>query len=66
MTNLEMAQALNEWMRRYIEAPEQFNAEFRTVGKFLQDEKDGVEPSYGTVGAAYMQKLHDELRTANG
>jgi hypothetical protein len=61
MTPEQIAQALNEWMRRYIEDPKAFDAEFETVGQFLKEENEGEEPSYGVQGAAYMQKLLDDL-----
>lgn len=64
MTPEQIAQALNEWMRRYIDDPKAFDAEFETVGQFLKDENDGKEPSYGENGAAYMQKLLEELQAA--
>jgi len=60
----QIARALNEWMRRYIADPKAFDAEFQTVGEFLQDEAEGREPSYGETGAAYMRKLLDELQAA--
>ena len=58
----QIAVALNEWMRRYIADPKAFTAEFQTVSEFLKDEEEGRERSYGETGAAYMQKLLDELQ----
>lgn len=51
------AQAFNEWMRRYTEEPERFEAEFRSVGRFLEEERAGKEPSYGDTCAAYLDEL---------
>lgn len=44
----ELAKAFNEWMRRYIENPEQFEAEFRSVKSFEVAAAKGEEPDYGT------------------
>jgi hypothetical protein len=62
MTNLEMVKAFNEWMRRYIEEPSKFEAEFQTVNEFLKDEAGGIEPTYGETSAAYLEKLASEVR----
>lgn len=61
LSKLDIALAMNEWMRRYIEEPESFSREFEAVNKFLEEETEGIEPSYGEVCSAYMMKLHDEL-----
>jgi hypothetical protein len=61
MSAVDMARALNEWERRYIEAPKTFQADFRTVREFLAEEAAGVEPSYGQAGAAYMMQLLSEV-----
>jgi hypothetical protein len=42
--------------------PKAFTAEFQTVREFLKDEEEGHERSYDETGAAYMQKLLDELQ----
>jgi hypothetical protein len=47
-------------MRRFIQEPERFEAEFRTVNQFLADEADGREPTYGETSAAYMEQLARE------
>lgn len=62
MTNEQMAKCFNEWMRRFIEEPSRFEAEFRTVNQFLTDEASGREPSYGETSTAYMQQISTELR----
>lgn len=53
--------AFNEWMRRYIEEPEQYAREFESVLDFLNDESNGVEPTYGDVCAEYLLVLLEEL-----
>lgn len=65
MTDVEMAMALNEWMRRFIEDPAQFQREFETVSEFVTQELNGQEPTYGQTGAAYMHKMLGELRATN-
>lgn len=59
------ARANNEWMRRYIEAPEQFSREFQAVEQFRKESKRGKEPSYGEVCVLYMMQLKRELRAAD-
>jgi hypothetical protein len=44
---MTQAQAFNEWMRRYTEEPEAFEASFRTCGEFLAQQANGEEPTYG-------------------
>lgn len=57
MTVTQAAMALNEWMRRFIADPKCFQREFEAVEAFLAEQAAGKEPSYGEVGAAYMQQL---------
>jgi hypothetical protein len=64
MSNDDIKRAMNEWMRRYTEEPETFEAEFKTVGKFLAEQAEGKEPSYGEWSAAFMFKILDDLNTA--
>lgn len=61
MTNEVMTKCFNEWMRRYVDDPAAFEAEFQTVGKFLAEENEGQEPTYGEHSSAYMAKLAEEL-----
>lgn len=61
MTAADMARTLNEWMRRFIEEPEKFQAEFRSVTEFLAEVTLGREPSYGEHCAAYQFRLLDEM-----
>lgn len=60
---ITVAQAFNEWMRRYIEDPKQFEAEFQAVGRFLKQKARGCKPSYGDQCAAYLAKLQAGDRT---
>ncbi len=55
----ELAALFNEWMRRYTENPEKFEAEFQTVGEFLSQSMGGKTPSYGETCAAYLKELRD-------
>lgn len=61
MTYDETVKLSNEWMRRYIETPDDFAREFQTVTAFLKDEAEGREPSYGERCAAYIFNLQDEM-----
>jgi len=56
---MTMAEAFNEWMRRYTEEPAAFEAEFQTVGAYLEEQNKGKEPQYGANCAGYLQKLMD-------
>lgn len=51
------AQAFDEWMRRYIHEPDRFEAEWRTITTFLQENDAGSEPSYGQKCDAYLADL---------
>ncbi len=64
MTYDENVKTSNEWMRRFIEEPEQFAREFQSVSEFVKDEAEGREPSYGERCAAYQFKLLDEMNAA--
>jgi len=57
---MNMAQAFNEWMRRYIETPENFQREFKAVQAFVREKAEGKEPTYGESCAAYMEQLMKE------
>ena len=53
-TTTDLQWAINEWMRRYIKNPEQFEREFQTVLDF-QNSKG--KPSYGKDCINYLAKL---------
>jgi len=56
-----LARAFNEWMRRYTEEPERFEAEFATVKRFLAEQSGDAEPSYGLSAAEYLVDICAEL-----
>jgi uncharacterized protein (DUF2267 family) len=61
MTKTVLAACLNEWMRRYIEAPKRFDAEFQTVRDFLEDQATGGEERYGLESAEYLERIASDL-----
>lgn len=61
LTQEELAAAFNEWMRRYIETPEEFEREFQSITKYLKDAAGGQTPTYGDECAAYLLKIVGEL-----
>jgi hypothetical protein len=65
MNRKRLTRALNEWMRRYTEAPDQFAREWETVGEFLGQTKVGGEPSYGHSCTEYLHQLDLELTAAD-
>ena len=54
-TNVKLA--FNEWMRRYIEEPKRYEKEIKTVKRFVKEEKQGIEPSYGEFCFEYLNRL---------
>jgi len=52
-----MVKAFNEWIRRYIEEPGEFEVEFQTVIEFLRANANGEEPTYGDNCTAYLHEL---------
>lgn len=54
--------AFNEWMRRFIEDPENYEREFESVREFEKQENAGEEPSYGQCCGAYLRKLMEEIQ----
>jgi len=54
------SEAFNEWMRRYIESPEQFAREFEAVTLFLAEQSQHKPPTYGEVCTAYLSQLMAE------
>jgi hypothetical protein len=57
----EMTRTSNEWLRRYIETPEEFAREFQSVTDFLTDTAAGREPTYGELCTAYQFKLLEDM-----
>lgn len=56
-TTAKASAAFTEWMRRYIEDPAAFEAEFNVVAAY----RDGGEISYGDAQAEYFEKLMAEV-----
>jgi len=63
-TPSEMAKAFNEWMRRYIEEPERFAHELKSVRAFEKAEAEGQEPDYGADCTSYLSAILNEQRGA--
>lgn len=61
MNQEAIAKAFNEWLRRYIDDPAAYEAEFNTVAAFRAAESEGSEPDYGTRQAAYLIHLCGEV-----
>ena len=61
VTNEQMARAFNEWMRRFVDDPDRFEHEFKTIGEYLKEANNGGVPSYGEQSTAYMEKLINEM-----
>lgn len=57
---MTMEEAFNEWMRRYIEEPERFEVEWKTITQFVAEDLDGGQPEYGSECAAYLRQLMSE------
>lgn len=53
-----MAQAFDEWMRRYVEDPSAFEAEFQSVAAYSRGRARGkAATEYGLDCAAMLRKL---------
>lgn len=63
---MTMAQAFNEWMRRYTKDPRAFAAEFEAVAAFQHGPRLNGEPVYGREMAAYLRKLMREPARETG
>lgn len=61
LSKAKLADALNEWMARYIENPEEFQASFQTVGQFLSDAHNQQTPGYGETAAAFLEEIDPTL-----
>jgi hypothetical protein len=61
VTWLQLAKAMNEWERRYIEEPERFEHEITTLKEFNKAEKAGQEPNYGKSCADYLEYLVKQM-----
>jgi hypothetical protein len=64
MNNAELVLAMDEWMRKLIEAPQEFDEQLHDVTQTLKDQ--GEEPSYGVAGVAILKRcLHDARQRMN-
>lgn len=61
-----VAAAFNEWLRRYIENPAAFEAEFNAISVFRAECGSNRPPSYGQVCSVYLERILVELRQAIG
>lgn len=57
---MTMAQAFNEWMRRFIADPQAFESTFQAVEDVKRGPRLNGEPVYGHKMAAYLRKLMRE------
>lgn len=58
MNRAELVLALDEWMRKFIESPQEFGEQLHRVIQTLKGE--GKAPSYGLAGVALLELcLHD-------
>ena len=58
MNRAELTLALDEWMRKFIETPQEFDEQLHRVIQTLKNE--GQDPSYGLAGVALLEIcLHD-------
>ncbi len=56
-----IARAFNEWMRRFLESPEEFAREWQEVTTFTRETAEGKVPTYGDDCAAYLDRLCAEI-----
>jgi hypothetical protein len=58
MNRAELVLALDEWMRKFIERPKEFDEKMQRITQTLREE--GQDPSYGLAGVAFLEMcLHD-------
>jgi hypothetical protein len=58
MNKAELVLALDEWMRKLIETPDEFDEKLHQATQTLKGE--GKAPSYGLAGVAILEMcLHD-------
>ena len=51
------AEAFDEWMRRYVENPDEYEHEFEAVRRFLEEEGGSKPTTYGEACASYLTLL---------
>lgn len=57
LSQKQLENAFNEWMRIYTEEPEKFNKDWQQVVEYLDEVKNGEEPSYGRECTAWLLSL---------
>lgn len=58
MNREELVLALDEWMRKLIESPEEFDEQLHRITQSLK--RAGKPPSYGLAGIEILERcLHD-------
>jgi hypothetical protein len=61
MKREELVLALDEWMRKLIETPDEFDEQLQCVTRNLK--RQGKQPSYGLAGVEILERcLHDARR----
>lgn len=60
MAKMTMAQAFDEWMRRYKENPEKFGNDMSAAAAHSRKPRDAEASDYGNECAAFLRKLMSE------
>jgi hypothetical protein len=61
MDRQKLVEGFNEWMRRFIETPDEFQREFEEVRAYAMALSEGKTPSYGHECVAYLETLGVQL-----
>ncbi len=54
---MNLEEAFNEWMRRYVEDPDGFEREWITVQRHMEETATGEDVTYGASCAAYLGRI---------
>ncbi len=54
---MNLADAFNEWMRRYIEDPDGFEREWITVQRHMEETATGEDTTYGSHCVAILEEI---------
>ena len=60
MNRAELVLALDEWMRKFIETPQEFEEQLHQVTQILK--KEGKAPSYGLAGVALLEMCLNDAK----
>lgn len=60
MDKEKLAAAFNKWMDRYINNPEEFEHQWRSLIRYTQERSGGAKPTYGDNCAEYLLQLMSE------